>query len=57
MRFANVKFGFAGKKNPLGIPLPELGVSELLGLPNFGDINKRINDLKRKKEQKKSNQS
>ena len=28
MRFANVKFGFAGaKKNPLGIPLPELGDS------------------------------
>ena len=51
MRFANVKFGFAGaKKNPFGIPLPELGVSELLGLPNFGDINKRINESKKKKE-------
>jgi hypothetical protein len=51
MRFANVKFGFAGaKKNPLGIPLPELGVSEFLGLPNFGDINKRINESKKKKE-------
>ncbi len=51
MRFANVKFGFAGaKKNPLGIPLPELGVSELLGLPNFGDINKRINESKKKEE-------
>ena len=49
MRFANVKFGFAGaKKNPFGIPLPELGVSELLGLPNFGDINKRINESKKK---------
>ena len=51
MRFANVKFGFAGaKKNPFGIPLPELGVSELLGLPNFGDINKRINESKKKEE-------
>ena len=51
MRFANVKFGFAGaKKNPFGIPLPELGVSELLGLPNFGDINERINESKKKEE-------
>ena len=51
MRFANVKFGFAGaKKNPFGIPLPELGVSEFLGLPNFGDINKRINESKKKEE-------
>jgi hypothetical protein len=30
--------------------LPELGVSELLGLPNFGDINKRINESKKKEE-------
>ena len=51
MRFANVKFGFAGaKKNPFGIPLPELGVSEFLGLPNFGEHNKRINESKKKEE-------
>ena len=52
MRFANVKFGYEGaKKNPLGIPLPELGVSEFLRLPNFGAVNKRINESKEKKEE------
>ena len=52
MRFANVKFGYEGaKKNPLGIPLPELGVSEFLRIPNFGAVNKRINESKEKKEE------
>tara|TARA_R100000353_G_scaffold908_2_gene1256 strand:+ start:1003 stop:1533 length:531 start_codon:yes stop_codon:yes gene_type:complete len=51
MKFANapLKYGFEGaKKNPFGIPLPELGISEFLRLPNFGEINKRLNESKEK---------
>ena len=43
--------GYEGaKKKFLGLPLPELGVSEFLGLPNLGEANKRIDEANQKKE-------
>jgi hypothetical protein len=44
--------GYEGaKKRFLGLPLPELGVSEFLGLPNLGEANKRIDEANKKKEE------
>jgi len=39
------------KKKVLGIPMPELGVSEFLNLPNFGEASKRIDETNKKKEE------
>ena len=36
----------AAKKNVFGIPLPELGISEFLNLPNYGATNKKIEEKK-----------
>ena len=44
--------GYEGaKKKFLGIPVPELGVSEFLNLPNFGEASKRIDEANKKKEE------
>ena len=43
----------AAKKNPLGIPLPELGISEFLNLPNYGEINKKLDEKKKKEKEEK----
>ena len=44
--------GYEGAKKKLfGIPVPELGVSEFLGLPNFGEASKRIDETNKKKEE------
>ena len=44
--------GYEGaKKKFLGIPVPELGVSEFLGLPNFGEASKRIDEANKKKQE------
>ena len=40
------------KKKVLGIPMPELGVSEFLNLPNFGEASKRIDEEKKKEKEK-----
>ena len=39
------------KKKVLGIPMPELGVSEFLNLPNFSEASKRIDEANKKKEE------
>ena len=39
------------KKKVLGIPMPELGVSEFLNLPNFGEASERIDEANKKKEE------
>jgi len=45
--------GYEGaKKRFLGLPLPELGISEFLGLPNLGEANERIEKEKREKKMK-----
>lgn len=41
------------KKKVLGIPMPELGVSEFLNLPNFSEASKRIDEAN-KKERRRS---
>ena len=43
----------AAKKNPFGIPLPELGISEFLNLPNYGEINKKLDEKKKKEKEEK----
>ena len=43
----------AAKKKFLGIPLPELGLSEFFKLPNYGEVNKRIDEANKKEEDEK----
>ena len=43
----------AAKKKFLGIPLPELGLSEFFKLPNYGEVNKRIDEAKEKEKEEK----
>ena len=47
--------GYEGAKKKLfGIPVPELGVSEFLNLPNFGKANERIEKRKKEREEDKA---
>ena len=43
----------AAKKKFLGMPLPELGLSEFFKLPNYGEVNKRIDEANKKEEEEK----